>query len=68
MWDGSAWRYYRYGDCINSLTAGHWGYRDKDFYENSTYPNAVGGQGSIIRLWACTYYCTDTWIDVVNDQ
>lgn len=59
------WVLYREGTCKNSLGHGHWGVCDKDFYEDSTSPNAVGGQGSGLRIAACTSkVCNgiDTWV------
>jgi hypothetical protein len=48
------WILYREGECRNSLGHGHWGLCNKEFYEDSTNPNAKGGHGSGLRLWACT--------------
>ncbi|MFF9607875.1 hypothetical protein ACF1GY_37465 [Streptomyces sp. NPDC014684] len=54
---------YREGSCENHLGSGRWGYCNKDFYEDSTDPNARGGQGSGIRLWACAAQCAGyVWI------
>jgi hypothetical protein len=45
---------YRYGRCYNRLGAANgWAACNKDFYEDSTYPNAADGMGSVIRFWAC---------------
>ncbi|SCL72159.1 hypothetical protein GA0070606_5974 [Micromonospora citrea] len=51
--NGSTWVLYRRGTCGNALTTGVWGYCNKEFYENGTSPNAVGGRGSGIRLYSC---------------
>jgi hypothetical protein len=47
------WVLHRWGECRNYLYAPNWGYCDKDFWEDQTYPNARGGQGSGIRLYPC---------------
>jgi hypothetical protein len=46
------WVLYRYGRCENHLGAGKWGGCNKDFYEDGTSPNALGGKGSEICVWA----------------
>jgi hypothetical protein len=51
--DGT-WIKYREGECRNSLGHGQWGVCNKEFFEDSTNPNAEGGHGSGLRLWACT--------------
>lgn len=62
------WTAYRDGDCWNSLTAGHWGYCNKDFYENSSL-NYYNGYGSGIRIYAQTSVTiSDTYQWVVNDN
>jgi hypothetical protein len=62
------WDSYRSGSCTNSLTAGHWGVCNKDFYEDSTSPNAAGGQGSGIRLYPCTSnVCTTDYAWIRNN-
>ena len=48
------WVLYRYGRCDNKMGAGSWGVCDKNFYEDTTSPNALGGTGSGLRLFACT--------------
>jgi hypothetical protein len=53
LWDGSDWVFYRNGYCDDHLTTTQWGYCNKDIYEDSTNPNAYGGKGSGIRLYAC---------------
>ena len=63
--DGLWWG-YRDGRCTNSLGYGHWGYCSKDFYENSTDPNAFGGQGSRISIWAATYSTDGSGTTVLN--
>ncbi len=50
--DGN-WRLYRDGECKNYLSAPNWGYCNKEFYEDQTSPNAIGGTGSGIRLYPC---------------
>jgi hypothetical protein len=68
LWDGSSWQPYRTGDCYNRLTAGHWGYCNKDFYEDSTNPNAFGSQGSGIRLYVCgDGSCPDNYVWIRNN-
>ncbi|MEU2427481.1 hypothetical protein ABZ619_41960 [Streptomyces sp. NPDC007851] len=68
LWNGSSWQLYRFGDCVNHLTAGHWGYCNKDFYEDSTYPNAYGSKGSGIRLFVCgNGSCPDDYKWIRND-
>ncbi|MFF9771884.1 hypothetical protein ACF1GT_35840 [Streptomyces sp. NPDC014636] len=64
---------YRQGSCVNKLGAGHWGYCNKDFYENST-PTPYG-TGSEIDYAGCVYDSEDgtwhgcTWtIAIANDQ
>jgi hypothetical protein len=47
---------WREGRCTNNLTYGHWGYCNKDFYEDTTY-NPYDGWGSGIRLWDCSRGC-----------
>lgn len=49
------WYGYREGSCNNFLGYGKWGYCSKDFYENNTDPNAYGGEGSEICVWASTW-------------
>lgn len=49
------WYGYRSGTCTNNLGYGKWGVCSKDFYENSTDPNAYGGQGSEIGIWSATW-------------
>jgi hypothetical protein len=60
------WVLYRRGYCTNSLGEGNWGYCQKNFYQDDTYPNAVGGQGSGLRVYACinNVVCngTETWV------
>jgi hypothetical protein len=60
------WVLYRRGHCTNSLGFGNWGYCQKNFYQDDTYPNAVGGQGSGLRIYAClaNVVCngTETWV------
>lgn len=51
--NGGTWVLYRQGTCSNDLTTGVWGYCNKEFYEDSTSPNALGGRGSGIRLYSC---------------
>lgn len=53
LWNGSSWQLYRQGECAISVT-GTWGRCNKDFYEDSTYPNAYGSQGSGIRVAICS--------------
>ncbi|OXM45470.1 hypothetical protein CFP75_30920 [Amycolatopsis alba DSM 44262] len=63
LWDGSSWRQYRQGECSIS-TQNTWGHCNKDFYEDSTNPNAFGGKGSGIRLSLCKSGAgcsTETW-------
>ncbi|MFF1298520.1 MULTISPECIES: hypothetical protein [unclassified Streptomyces] len=47
------WKTYRTGKCWNNRGEGDWVSCNKDFYENSTSPNALGGTGSRIILAAC---------------
>jgi len=63
--DGVWWG-YRDGRCTNHLGYGHWGSCKKDFYENSTNPNAFGGQGSRITIWAATYSTDGAGKTVLN--
>ncbi len=49
------WTIYRSGTCVNHLGAGHWGYCNYDFYEDSTY-NADYGYGSGVRVYPGTDY------------
>ncbi len=56
LWDGSNWTLYRQGACLNKLSYGHWGYCDKDFYED-TSTNHYGSKGSGIRLYPCGAIC-----------
>ncbi|MEH1163777.1 hypothetical protein V6V47_00155 [Micromonospora sp. CPCC 205539] len=53
LWDGNSWELYREGFCNNGLTAGVWGYCDKEFYEDSTNPNPYGNKGSGLRISSC---------------
>ncbi|MFE6870212.1 hypothetical protein ACFVFS_27120 [Kitasatospora sp. NPDC057692] len=53
LWNGSSWQLYRQGECSISVV-GTWGHCNKDFYEDSTSPNAYGSQGSGIRVAICT--------------
>lgn len=48
------WKAYRKGRCTSTLGAEKYGECNKDFYENSTSPNAKGGKGSRIRIKSCT--------------
>ena len=48
------WKPYRHGECWLRTAPDVAGYCDKDFYENSTNPNALGGQGSRIGFKACS--------------
>ncbi|MGW1620869.1 hypothetical protein [Streptomyces sp. NPDC002172] len=52
LWNGSSWVFWRNGRCENHLGSGHWGGCNKDFYEDSTSPNPVGGEGSEVCVWA----------------
>ncbi|MFE9356182.1 hypothetical protein [Streptomyces olivaceoviridis] len=54
LWDGSSWRPYRTGGCLNSAGAGTKGTCNYDFYEN-TSTNAYGAKGSQLAFKACTY-------------
>ncbi len=47
------WKTYRTGTCRNNRGSGEWAACNKDFYENSTSPNALGGKGSRISIAAC---------------
>ncbi len=47
------WVAYRTGECINHLGAGHWGYCNYDFYEDTTH-NPYDGYGSGVRLYPLT--------------
>jgi hypothetical protein len=61
LWNGGAWQLYRQGMCMNKLSYGHWGVCNKDFYEDSTNPNAYGSKGSGLRIYACAL-CDPAWI------
>ncbi|OQO90345.1 hypothetical protein B1813_17500 [Saccharomonospora piscinae] len=47
------WSLYRKGRCTSSHGWDTYGECNKNFYENSTFPNAKGGQGSRIRIKSC---------------
>lgn len=65
LWNGSSWQLYREGFCQTKSV--QFGVCNKDFYEDSTYPNAYGSRGSGIRLSLCAGVCTpEIWIR--NDQ
>ncbi|WP_229399818.1 hypothetical protein [Micromonospora okii] len=64
LWNGSAWQQYRNGECWLSNLTNTWSHCNKDFYEDSTSPNAYGSQGSGIRLSLCSSggtCSTETW-------
>jgi hypothetical protein len=47
------WTFHKWGRCKASPASVRvWVVCDRDFYEDSTYPNAKGGQGAGIRLYA----------------
>jgi len=54
--DGN-WRFRRSGNCWSTGTP-QWRKCKYEFYEDSTYPNAFGGQGAGIRLYPVV---GDTW-------
>ncbi|NBM21193.1 hypothetical protein [Streptomyces sp. GC420] len=62
------WTTYREGVCYGEWYRDSWVYCNKDFYENSTSPNKLGGQGSRIKF---AYYDSagmTSYATVVNDQ
>lgn len=61
------WQFYRHGECDNKLSAGHWGYCNKDFYEDTSL-NEYGGHGSGLRLYPCTSsVCSTDYLWVRNN-
>lgn len=47
------WTFHKWGRCkVPPQYVRVWVRCDRDFYEDSTYPNAKGGQGAGIRLYA----------------
>jgi hypothetical protein len=58
MNEAGHWVAYRQGSCVNKLGTGHWGVCNKDFYEDGTSPNALGGAGSYLTVYACLYHST----------
>ncbi|MGW2260400.1 hypothetical protein ACWCXE_21670 [Streptomyces sp. NPDC001780] len=44
------WKLYREGVCYGDYARNSWVSCNKDFYENTTSPNALGGKGSRIKL------------------
>ena len=67
LWDGSAWRLYRRGRCVNNLKAGHWAYCNKDFYEDQSI-NIYGTKGSGLRIDACEIACVEGYTWVRNNE
>ncbi len=47
------WVGYRTGECVNHLGAGHWGYCNYDFYEDTTH-NPYDGYGSGVNVYPLT--------------
>ncbi|GIH08476.1 hypothetical protein Rhe02_65430 [Rhizocola hellebori] len=65
---GGTWRYYRSGECwlSGTMTEGHC---DKNFYENTTSPNAKGGVGSRLIFKAChSFYGCSSPVYATNDE
>lgn len=66
------WATYREGRCEFYGGNPNWGQCNKDFYENTTYPNAFGTRGSRITIRACANRAWETdkcggWTTVLND-
>lgn len=74
LYNGSGWKLYRKGRCTSNHGFDNYGECNKDFYENSTYPNAFGSSGSRIRIKSCADvtwgpdHCTEWSPWLVNDK
>lgn len=54
LWDGSNYRLYRQGSCVNKEKAGTWAVCNKDYFEFDSV-NTYGARGSILVWQACVY-------------
>lgn len=68
LWNGSSWVLWRNGRCENHLGNGKWGGCNKDFYENGTNPNALGGKGSEVCVWGEVTGDVGDGVCIPNDE
>jgi hypothetical protein len=68
LWNGSSWILWRNGRCENHLGSGKWGGCNKDFYENGTNPNGIGGKGSEVCVWGEVTGDVGDGICILNDE
>ncbi|PZG01353.1 hypothetical protein C1I99_07560 [Micromonospora deserti] len=69
------WLLAREGICINKSGGHTRAVCDKNYYENSTYPNGAFGQGSYLTWRACLYKSStnqwngcSSWTTVLNSN